>query len=193
MPQPQPPHPAPARPAQRGATGALGCLLLLVAWLAWLPVPPAAAHASLVSSDPAEAGLLETLPSRAVLTFDSAITEVHALAVTGPDGDVVNGAATYDGAEVRQNLWAGPDGDYVMSYDVVAADGHEISGEVRFEVGPLPVPAGGAGAASGAAATEESRTWERPGFLLVPAGLTLAAVASVAVLARRRRSAGTRG
>jgi len=160
----------------------------VVVWLGGAPAPPAAAHASLVSSDPAEAGLVEVLPSRAVLSFSGRIVEVHEVAVTGPGGDVVNGAATYDGAEVRQNLWAGPDGDYVMTYDVVAADGHEISGEVHFEVGALSAPA--AAAAGGDSTGAAAGPWAtRPGVLL-PVGAVLVAAAAALGVARRRRAAG---
>ncbi|MQW74984.1 LPXTG cell wall anchor domain-containing protein [Nocardioides sp. dk4132] len=167
---------------------AVWLLVWLVVWLGGAPAPPAAAHASLVSSDPAEASLVETLPSRAVLSFTSPILEVHELTVTGPDGDVVNGEATLAEADVRQNLWAGPDGDYVMVYDVVAADGHEISGEVRFEVGPLAAQAPAASGPDGSDATGP-RLWEQPSPLLLAAGLVVLGVGG-SVLVRRRRASG---
>ncbi len=172
-------------------------LVMVVWWGVWLggaPAPPAAAHAALVSSDPAEASLVETLPSRAVLSFSSPILEVHELTVTGPDGDVVNGEATLAEAEVRQNLWAGPDGDYVMVYDVVAADGHEISGEVRFEVGALSAPAGAAGGLDGSAEGSEEGSeggreaagpWAERSLLLAAALVVLGGL----VLVHRRRAA----
>jgi len=175
--------------------------LLVTAWLvassAWLPAPPAAAHASLVSSDPAEASLVETLPSRAVLSFNSRIEEVHELTVTGPDGDVVNGEATLAEAEVRQNLWSGPDGDYVMAYDVVAADGHEISGEVRFEVGPISSPAsadgGSDGGSDGGADGSDAggtRPWEERSLLLA-VGMVVLGTGGLALVRRRRAGSGS--
>lgn len=105
-----------------------------------VPAAPASAHDELLSSDPAEASVVEALPSRAVLVLSGEVRKVNAVTVTGPDGEVANGEATFRGSEVRQNLWAGPDGDYVLAYDVVSADGHQVTGEVHFEVGPVSGP-----------------------------------------------------
>ena len=134
-------------------------LALVTLILAWAPSAPASAHVELISSDPPDGELIEAMPSRAFLTFSDAIAEVHEITVVGPDGSVTNGDPTYVGAEVRQTLWAGPDGAYTMQYHVVSSDGHEISGEVNFEVGALSTTDGDAtteaGAAVGAAEPKE--------------------------------------
>ena len=157
----------------------------LAALLVWVPAPPAAAHDELLSSDPSESGVLETLPSRAILTFSGAVAEVHEVTVTGPDGSVANGEASAVGAEVRQNLWAGPDGAYTLSYDVLSSDGHEIAGEIHFEVGD------GASAEVLAAATSESEG-DSDGTLrgvVVPAAVVLVSGACALVIRQRRRAA----
>lgn len=157
----------------------------LAALLLWVPAPPASAHEELVSSDPSESGVLEALPSRAVLTFSGAVAEVHEVTVTGPDGSVANGAATAVGAEVRQNLWAGPDGAYTLTYDVLSADGHEIAGEIRFEVGD---GAGAAVRAAGSPASESDSDGTLRG-VVVPAAVVLVSGACALVIRQRRRTA----
>ena len=119
--------------ARRGAVRLV--LAAVAAVLCWATVPPAAAHDELLFSDPSESGVLRAMPSRAILTFTGPVAEVHEVTVTGPDGSVANGTPTASGPEVRQNLWAGPDGAYTLTYDVVSSDGHEMAGEIRFEVG----------------------------------------------------------
>lgn len=160
----------------------------LAALLLWVPAPPAAAHEELLSSDPSESGLLEALPSRAVLTFSGAVAEVHEITVTGPDGSVANGAATAVGAEVRQNLWAGSDGAYTLTYDVLSADGHEIAGEIRFEVGdgvPGEVPA----ASSPAPSESDGDSDGTLRGVVVPAAVVLLSGACALVIRQRRRTA----
>ena len=158
----------------------------LAALLAWRP--PAAAHDELLSSDPSESGVLETLPSRAVLTFSGAVAEVHEITVTGPDGSVANGDATSVGAEVRQNLWAGPDGAYILTYDVLSSDDHEIAGEIHFEVGE-GVPAAGDEEAAARASSSSDTTQD--GVLrgvVVPAAVVLLSGAGALALRDRRRT-----
>jgi methionine-rich copper-binding protein CopC len=157
----------------------------LAALLVWVPAPPAAAHEELLSSDPSESGVLEALPSRAILTFSGTVAEVHEVTVTGPDGSVANGEASAVGAEVRQNLWAGPDGAYTLTYDVLSSDGHEIAGEIHFEVGD------DAPAEVRAAATSESED-DSDGTLrgvVVPAAVVLLSGACALVIRQRRRTA----
>jgi len=170
------------------ALGAI-TLALVAALLGWAPAPPAAAHGELVSSDPSEGGQIEAMPSRAFLTFSDAILEVHEVTVVGPEGSVTNGDPTSVGAEVRQTLGAGPDGAYTMNYHVVSADGHEISGEIHFEVGALSVAADGVTSGSDAAATSagEDGFWEDGLDAALPVTLVLLAGAAALVLLRRQR------
>jgi len=156
-------------------------LVLAAALLGVVPAPPASAHDELLSSDPAESSVVETLPSRATLTLSGKVRKVRSVSVTGPDGDVANGEATFQDDEVRQNLWAGPDGEYVLAYDLVSADGHQVTGEVHFEVGPVSGPAD-----SGARATVEQDAGGGERGILVLGVVLLAGAGGLVVLRRRR-------
>lgn len=170
-----------ARPVSSARLVRWVALALATALLGLVPAPPASAHDELLSSDPAESSVVETLPSRAVLTLSGEVRKVRAVTVTGPDGDVANGKATFTGNEVRQNLWAGPDGEYVLAYDVESADGHQVTGEVHFEVGPTSGPTD-----SGSRATvEQDAGGGERGILLLGAAL-LAGAGGLVVLRRRR-------
>lgn len=170
----------------------------LVAGLAALLVTafPAAAHDELLSSDPSESGVVPALPSRAILTFTGPVAEVHEITLTGPDGSVVNGDPTSVGPEVRQNLWAGPDGTYTLTYDVLSADGHEVAGEITFEVGQVGQAGEESGPAEdeGASSSSASGPWS-DGLMrdaLVPMTVVLLSAAVALVLRHRRRTATTR-
>ena len=167
---------------------------LVTAFLAWLPASPAAAHGALVSSDPPEDGVLAAMPSRAFLTFSDSIAEVREIAVSGPDGSVTNGEPTFAGAEVQQTLWAGPAGTYTMEYFVVSADGHDVRGQIRFEVEPgasAPESDATAGESGASAAAGTGTDWGQRGRdVALPGGVVmLAAMTALALLHRRRKGA----
>jgi methionine-rich copper-binding protein CopC len=158
---------------------------LAAALLGWTPAQPAGAHGQLVSSQPAADGLVEVMPSRAFLTFSAPVKEVKEIAVVGPDGSVANGTATANGTEVTQTLWSGPAGDYTMSYFVVSEDGHDVRGDVRFQVGELSVLATGADQAPAPARSAAEPEDDGPG-IAIPAVVLLLSVAVALVLGRRR-------
>ena len=136
------------------------------------------------------------MPSRAFLTFSDAIAEVHEVTVVGPDGSVTNGDPTYAGAEVRQTLWAGPDGAYTMHYHVVSSDGHEISGEVDFEVGALSTTDHDATTEAGAVGAAEPKAKDGSSEVGLDAALPVVLVllgATVALGLLRRQRAGPSG
>lgn len=175
------------RTVARASTLVTAAIVLLVAVLTW--APPAAAHDALVLSDPAEAGTVTALPSRATLTFSGEVAEVLALEIEGPDGSVVNGTPSFTGTEVRQNLWSGPDGDYVLTYEILSEDGHEVGGEVRFEQGPAAVEgvapsADGHGLGAPRTGAPSGNDW---GGVVVPVALVVLAGGVAIVLARRVR------
>ena len=122
------------RPARAAlAAVALG-LLAVGAWAS-----PAAAHASLVSVDPADGARLDESPDVVRLTFSEHVSaDLGGVQVLDSDGDQVQeGAARVDGATVEVDLAPDlPDGTYVISYRVVSADGHPVRGASVFGVGP---------------------------------------------------------
>ena len=83
------------------------------------------------------------------LEFSEEVASPAFVEVTAADGtEVAAGDPQVLGATVETPLAAnGPAGSYTISYRVVSADGHPVSGELTFEV-----TTGSAGAASGSAA-----------------------------------------
>lgn len=112
----------------------LAAFVFLFAW-----PQSAAAHDTLIESNPAADSSIETLPAELTLTFSAALipgegsTEV---AVTDAAGEsVTDGDAILDGALVTQPLVAEADaGEYHVLWKVVSSDGHPTSGEFRFTV-----------------------------------------------------------
>jgi copper resistance protein C len=173
-------------------------LVAALAWVGWAPAPPAAAHGELLFSGPAEGAVVETLPSRARLTFSDTVAEIRQITVVGPDGSVANGDPTSIGPEVSQTLWVGSDGEYVMEYFVVSADGHDVRGEVHFVVDSGDAVAGNGGSVgsddrASAAVTAEDRWWQRGRAAGLPLGLVLLATVAALALLHRRRHAATDG
>ena len=112
----------------------LAAFLVLFAW-----PQPAAAHDSLIDSNPAADSTVETLPDELSLTFSAALIGGEGstdVVVTDAEGtDVTDGEATLDGAMVVQPLASGGTaGQYHVIWKVVSSDGHPTSGEFGFSV-----------------------------------------------------------
>src|SRR5690606_27792126 len=136
-------RPRPRGPADRhGRPAPAGALLVLLAALVAVlgaGASPAAAHAVLVSSSPGEGERLPQGPTEVSLVFseevDGELGGVQVLDSTGARVDV--GAAVQPSpsqlqVDVAPDL---ADGTYLVSYRVVSADGHPVSGAVVFAVG----------------------------------------------------------
>ncbi|WP_168176529.1 copper resistance CopC family protein [Williamsia sp. 1135] len=98
---------------------------------------PAAAHSSLVSSNPAADSVLEQPPTSIELVFNQDISESFAtIAVRdGTDAQVEVSAPSVAGPVVTARLPAGlAAGGFTVGYRVVSADGHPITGEFTFTV-----------------------------------------------------------
>jgi len=117
----------------------VGAMLLI----ATLTAPVASAHATRISTDPADNALLSTGPVRVSATFNERLqTTFAAMTVVGPDGNVWStGEPTVQGAVVSIGLRPlGPAGTYTVNYRVTSADGHVVSGSWSFQ---LTVPGTG--------------------------------------------------
>lgn len=115
-------------------------VVLALAWAAVLagPVAPSSAHAELISSTPADGASLASVPPAASLTFtDKIAPQFVRTAVTTPGGTGTVQATT-KGQVVTVPVSAQGPGAYRVAYRVVSADGHPISGEVRFTVAGTP-------------------------------------------------------
>lgn len=113
----------------------LGVALLVLAG-------PAAAHATLVTGEPADGARLAAAPASVSVTFDEPVGlgSLGYLHVTDQAGRRVERGAAFhpngDGSTVAVNLVSGlGDGTYTESFRVVSADSHPVAGVVRFVVG----------------------------------------------------------
>jgi copper transport protein len=111
---------------------------------------PAAAHAELVSTDPAEGARLDQVPSRVTLEFSEGVSLGAGYArVLSRDGTRVDsGSPSVDGSVLTIPLRAGlPEAGYLVTYRVISADSHPVSGAYSFAVGDGELVAAGAAAA----------------------------------------------
>lgn len=131
--------------------------LLVAAGAVVVLAAPAAAHARMVGSDPAQGEVLTAVPAAVRVEFSDPLDPTAYVVVTGPDGSpVAEGEPEVDGRVVTQRLGDGEDGSYVVAVRAVSRDGHPITGRVEFVVGapsagtgdvpPAPAPAAAAGA-----------------------------------------------
>jgi copper transport protein len=123
--------------------------------LALLLAGPASAHATVVTSTPADGSRLKAAPKSVTVVFDESvgIGRVGYLHVTDQNGKRVDARAAYhpggDGSKVSDDLRAGlPDGTYTASFRIVSADSHPVAGTIRFVVGNGPLVRGSVSATS---------------------------------------------
>ncbi|MGY1742944.1 MULTISPECIES: copper resistance CopC/CopD family protein [unclassified Blastococcus] len=115
-------------------------LLLLAGWLlaGVVTAGPAAAHAELVGTDPGEGARLSAVPERVSLDFSEGVSlGAGYLRVLNSSGERVDdGDAEVEDRTVSVALRGdlGEDG-YLVTYRVISADSHPISGSFSFAVG----------------------------------------------------------
>ncbi|MER7457628.1 copper resistance protein CopC [Micromonospora sp. NPDC126480] len=123
-------------------TTAAGLLVVLVALLV-APAGPASAHAVLVSSSPASSAVVPDAPSEVVLTFSESVRKVPGkIRVIAPDGSRADrGEPSFEGSVVAIPVDPGGDrGTYLVSYRVISADSHPVSGAFTYSVGAPSTP-----------------------------------------------------
>lgn len=171
----------PAAPAVWATRGVLLAVFLLV--LALLGgAGLAAAHDTLVASDPANDASLASGPQRVTLTFDQPVNHgFNTITVTGP-GDTawVAGEVSVSGNTISTGvLPLGPAGEYVIGYRIVSADGHPVTGTVRFRLtqsgtGTPAPPTTTTGAAGGSEDGMPVWLWVVVAIVLLAAGVGVA-------------------
>ncbi|MQA24167.1 MAG: copper resistance protein CopC [Micromonosporaceae bacterium] len=113
--------------------------------LALAPASPAAAHAALLRTSPGQGAVVEVPPEQVVLTFSEPVEAVaDQVRIIGPNGARADrGGARVSGERLRIPLRSGaPRGTYLVSFRVISADGHPVSGGFSFSVGaPSAAPA----------------------------------------------------
>jgi copper transport protein len=115
---------------------------LAVLW-SLLLASPAAAHAELVSTAPANGAQLTSPPTEVRMTFtelvnmvDGGIRLVDHVGVTVPTPE-----PTVDGRTITWPMPVDlPEGHYVVTWRVLSKDGHPVSGAFSFGVGTTAVP-----------------------------------------------------
>ena len=115
-------------------------VLVLLAGVAVLlgTAGPASAHATVVTSSPSDGARLQAAPDEVTIEFDEGVSLGAGYArVLGPGGDRVDtGAASVTDdvltVPLRDDL---PDASYVVTWRVVSADSHPVSGAYAFVVG----------------------------------------------------------
>jgi copper transport protein len=114
---------------------------LVVGWLAAialaLAAPPAAAHATLISTDPAEGEVVPETPDVVTFTFDEPVSlTAGSIQVFNAAGEPVESSAAGEDEVVTADLPDElPDGTYVVAWRAVSADGHPVSGSLTFSIG----------------------------------------------------------
>ncbi len=114
----------------------------------------ALAHASLVTSEPADGAVLERAPPSIVLRFSEPVGPI-AIRLLDRSGSSAPLTAAAEGDTVRAALPPGlPHGPYLVSFRVTSLDSHPVGGAIAFSIGraermavPRELDTVGAGAA----------------------------------------------
>lgn len=99
---------------------------------------PALAHNVLVGSDPEDGSQLEAGPAAITLTFDQPVQageKFNTITVTGPEGTrwEADGEPTVKNNSVVFPVRPlGPAAEYTVGYRVLSADGHPVTGSLKF-------------------------------------------------------------
>ena len=172
-----------ARRALEGLAGAVAVLALCAG--------PAAAHNELIGSIPEDGSTVATPPEVVELAFDQPVqSEFDQLAVLDEDdGHHEQGEVEIVGGRVRQPVGELEPGTYRITYRIVSADGHPVTGTVTFTVSsdaPSPTAAPQPSASDhghdeAAAATTADGDDELNPLLLTAGGIAAAGVLGAVV------------
>lgn len=114
----------------------LAALVMVLLGLPLVGAAPAYAHATLVSSSPAQDLVLDAAPDQVSFTFSEPMDPVAYVVVTAPDGTALaTNDPVVDDDTVTQAVEAAGEGTYLMAVKAVSEDGHPITGRVEFVVG----------------------------------------------------------
>lgn len=159
------------------------CLGMLLLALLFVP-SPATAHSTDVLTNPEDGARLASLPAEATMAFSEAPTTA-AVVLRSPDGRVHQLASQIDDTVVLVRLPPnGPRGEYTLSYRVVSADGHPVSGAITFTVAAGPTPSASAAETEPRPAAEEPT---RGPLAAIVVGVALVGVAATVFAARSIR------
>ncbi|GAB3613109.1 copper resistance CopC family protein [Humibacter ginsengisoli] len=178
-----------------------------------LAAAPASAHDYLVDSSP-KAGSTQTTPIDSVkLTFDDVVLDLSKtgpgalLQVTGPNGagkHFETGCPTISDRKVTVPVALGGPGKYLVTWQIVSADGHVVSDSIQFTYAPPAGTKAAAGSSTSACTSAGATAAPKAGagtaqgtvnsgaivIVIVIAGsiVLLALIAVVVIALTRRRS-----
>nr|WP_232236325.1 copper resistance CopC family protein [Nocardia sp. BMG51109] len=166
---------------------------LLLAGFAAAAAGPAAAHSTVIATDPADGAQLAAGPARVTVTFNENLQpSFPSLTVVGPDGNRWDkGSPQVDGPVVGVEVGdLGPVGRYTVAYRVTSADGHPVSGTRTFT---LTAPGNGTPGpkADAAGGSEDGGSGGVPVWVFIVAAVVILG-GILAVLLLGRGSARTR-
>lgn len=137
------------------------------------------AHASLISSEPAQGAVLSTPPTLVQLHFDEPVAPLL-LKLVHPDGDLTELPLPEAHGETLHIALptVAVNGRYALSWRVVSADGHPIGATLAFAVGQATTAAQPTAAPPNRARTVSNwaALWARYSLLMAAIGLALARV-----------------
>jgi copper transport protein len=125
---------------------ALGVLLVLLLTLLLTcgGVSDAAAHASLVRTEPADGAVVKEPPAVLKLTFNEPVSPL-VFRLIDPNGEVSNVGVAAENATVTLTPARLGRGTHLLSWRVISADGHPVGGALTFSVvAPTARPTAGA-------------------------------------------------
>lgn len=173
-------------------------LLALSIPLIVISASPANAHTSLALSTPSEGQSVEFIPTELSASFNEDLIEiegevVNTLELESADGTkYVLSAATIAGPTVSANAGDGeyPAGEYFLKYRVVSADGHPVTGEIRFSTQSITTIGSVPAEPVATAYVAETKESSPRNFFFMAAGLLLALASALVI--RKRMGNGSR-
>ena len=173
-------------------------LLVLSIPLITTSASPANAHTSLELSTPSDSQSIEFLPYELSASFDEDLIEiegevVNTLELQSADGTkYVLSSATIAGPTVSATAADGeyPAGNYLLKYRVVSADGHPVTGEIRFSTQSLTTIGSAPAEPVTTAYVAETEESSSQNIIYIVAGLLLAL--AIALGMKRRMGNGSR-
>ena len=149
----------------------------LLFFMALLALHSANGHSALVLSNPTNDQVLEAFPSEMSLTFNEELISIegesiNTLNLEGADGsnyDLL--APTVVGAVLSAKADSAeyPVGTYLLSYRVVSADGHPITGEISFSTQSTTIIESDLGVEVVYQEEEQDRYYSNIGFFVLTA------------------------
>ncbi|MFK4269409.1 copper resistance protein CopC [Streptomyces milbemycinicus] len=133
--------PSVTRPATRRLLSVCGALLAALLCALSFGASPAAAHAALTMTDPADGAVVKTAPAQVRLTFsEGVLLSRDSVRILDPKSNRVDtgnpahvgGKSSTAAVGLRPGL---PNGTYTVAWKVVSEDSHPVAGAFTFSIG----------------------------------------------------------